>query len=94
MDAAEQAWDQWAQTMENAMRERTPCSMGLLEGTVIRFLRAKDSGEFLELDPTARIVHPHSKGMEGGNTGGMLVRKDAIIWVADEGDCERTSLHR
>lgn len=81
MDASEQPWDQWAIKMAQAMEGSIPCNLGLLEGTVVRFLRAKDSGDFLELDPTARIVHPQSLAGGGRNESGMLVRKDAIIWI-------------
>lgn len=79
-------WDPWAIKMAQTMEGKIPCNLGLLDGTVVRFQRAKDSGDFLELDPTARIIHPQSLAGGGRNESGMLVRKDAIIWIDETGE--------
>lgn len=91
MHKSGKGWDTWARTVEGTWQEEITSQMGLLDGTVIQFMRALDSGDFLELDPTARIVHPHFITEGESNSRGMLVRKDAIIWVNERGGADAHS---
>lgn len=76
----------WQTVLDKAGEDYFTYLMRLKTGEVIHFSKARDVGDYVSLTECQILFPPgltHTKFNRG-----MDVRKDAIVWVADEGFIE------
>lgn len=73
----------WRTTLEKAQEDHFTYLLRLRTGELVHFAKASMAGDFVHLTD-CRILFPPDLA-DSRFDRGMDVRKDAIVWVADDG---------
>ena len=73
----------WQTTLQKAQEDHFTYLLRLRSGELVHFARASMAGEFVHLTDCQILFPPELTDSKFDR--GMDVRKDAIVWVADDG---------